>query len=69
MSGSAPPLPLPDQGVHDPHRRAAEKDALRERDAAAVGSGEKSPEKLRQERGSFAFPHVRIDLDGIVAFE
>jgi hypothetical protein len=69
MSGSAPPLPPPDRGVYDPDRRAAEKRALRERDAAALDSREKSPEQLRAERGSFAFPHVRIDLDGIVAFE
>jgi hypothetical protein len=69
MSASAPPPPAAEPASYDACARANEKVALRARDAAALASGEKSPEELRIERASFAFPHVRIDLDGVLAFE
>jgi hypothetical protein len=64
------PEPSPETGAsYQPAVRAREKQAAREADARALASGEKSPEELRRERGAFAFPHVRIDLDGVIAFE
>jgi hypothetical protein len=69
MSASAPPRPAAQPGVYDTRARSEEKAALRARDAAALACGEKSPEELRVERATFAFPHVRIDLDSVIAFE
>jgi hypothetical protein len=56
-------------GSYQPSARAQEKQAAREADARALVSGETSAEELRRQRGAFAFPLVRIDLDGVIAFE
>jgi hypothetical protein len=53
-----------DDKVFDPRARAEEKQHSREDDRLALERGEKTLEELRRENGSFAFPHVRIDLDG-----
>lgn len=42
--------------------RAAEKQASRDEDAAALKSGEKSSEELRRENAAFAFPRLRMSL-------
>jgi hypothetical protein len=45
-----------------PSARAAEKQASRDADAAALASGEKNVEQLRAENSAFAFPRDRIRL-------
>jgi hypothetical protein len=45
---------------YDPIARAAEKQASRDADAAALASGEKTVEQLRKENGAFAFPNTKI---------
>ena len=42
----------------DPAERAAEKAASRAEDARAIAAGEKTPEQVRRENTSFAFPGV-----------
>ena len=42
----------------DPAERAAEKAASRAEDARAIAAGEKTPEQVRRENASFAFPGV-----------
>ncbi|MBL8605586.1 MAG: hypothetical protein JNK72_26885 [Myxococcales bacterium] len=46
----------------DPEARAAEKQASREADEAAVASGAKSREALRRENAAFALLRVRPDF-------
>ncbi len=46
----------------DPKVRAAEKQASREADEAALASGAKSREDLRRENGAFALLRVRPDF-------
>lgn len=46
----------------DPEARAAEKQASREADEAAIASGAKSREDLRRENGAFALLRVRPDF-------
>jgi len=46
----------------DPRARAAEKQASREADEAALASGEKSRDDLRRENGAFALLRVRPDF-------
>jgi len=49
--------------VLDAKARAKEKQLSREADERAVGSGDKSQDRLRRENGFFAFPKVRIHID------
>jgi hypothetical protein len=53
-----------DDKLFDPHARAEEKQRSREEDRLALERGDKTLDELRRENGLFAFPHVRIDLDG-----
>jgi hypothetical protein len=53
-----------DDKCFDPHARAEEKERSREEDRLALERGEKTLDELRRENGAFAFPHVRVDLDG-----
>lgn len=46
----------------DPEARAAEKQASREADEAAVASGARRREDLRRENGAFALLRVRPDF-------
>ncbi|HSR79061.1 MAG TPA: hypothetical protein VLN57_20985 [Xanthobacteraceae bacterium] len=50
-------------GDLDPVIRAAEKQASRDVDAAALASGERSRAQLKAENGAFAFPRDRIRLE------
>lgn len=50
--------------VFDAKERAAQKQAAREADEAALKSGAKTPEMLRRENASFAFAGVRVSLRG-----
>jgi hypothetical protein len=47
---------------YDPEARAAEKQASRDADEAAVASSAKSREELRRENGAFALLRVRPDF-------
>jgi hypothetical protein len=53
-----------DDNLFDPHAGAEEKQRSREEDRLALERGDKTVDELRRENGVFAFPHVRIDLDG-----
>jgi len=53
-----------DNKLFDPQARAEEKQRSREEDRVALERGDKTLDELRRENGVFAFPHVRIDLDG-----
>jgi hypothetical protein len=53
---------MSEEGHFDPQRRAAEKQASRDADEAAVSSGGKSREALRQENGAFALLRGRPDF-------
>ncbi len=46
----------------DPRERAAQKQASRAQDEAALASGEKSPEDLRRENAAFGGRRVRPNL-------
>ncbi len=50
--------------TYDPTERAKEKQASRDRDEAALASGEKTQEQLRRENGHFSFVGLRMDLAG-----
>ncbi len=50
--------------TYDPAERAKEKQASRDRDEAALASGEKTREQLRRENGHFSFVGLRVDLAG-----
>jgi hypothetical protein len=56
-------------GSYRPQARADEKQRAREADERALAAGGMSPEELGRERGAFVFPHVRVDLDGVLSFE
>lgn len=45
---------------YSPAERAREKAEARAEDARALAAGEKSPEQLRRENASFAFPGAKI---------
>lgn len=48
----------------DPQERAAQKQASRDEDAAALRSGAKTAGDLRRENAGFAFANVRVSLRG-----
>jgi hypothetical protein len=48
--------------------RAEAKQASREQDVRDLASGAKTREQLRQERGAFAFPRLRIRYDLVKSF-
>jgi hypothetical protein len=60
--GDTPPSVRAHEGA-----RAEEKRRSREEDRLLLLRGEKTREDLRRENGLFAFPRVRIDLDGAEA--
>lgn len=49
-----------EQKRYSPAERAREKAESRAEDARALAAGEKSPEQLRRENASFAFPGAKI---------